>query len=72
MTKTYDFAGEEVKVTETIPANSCKAAEQADTKSDNPVVTPVADSQEIKRTKLVVKCITSSTDEESYIYSQKI
>ena len=51
MTKTYDFAGEEVKVTETVPTDSCKAAEQAITKS-NTSPTP-ADNQEAKKTKLV-------------------
>ena len=62
VTKTYEFAGEEVKVTETVPADSCKAAEQADTKSDEPVVTPAAVSQETKKTKLVAKCIRASPD----------
>ena len=35
MTKTYDFAGEEVKVTETVPADSNKATEQVVAKEDD-------------------------------------
>ena len=61
VTKTYDFAGEEIKVTETISADSCKAAEQADTKSSDGSVTAAADSQETKKTKLVIKCMASLT-----------
>lgn len=49
MTKTYDFAGEEVKVTETVPADSCKAAEHVVTDAS----TRPADKQEAKKTKLV-------------------
>ena len=60
VTKTYDFAGEEIKVTETISADSCKAAEQVDTKSSDGSVTAAADSQETKKTKLV-KCMASLT-----------
>ena len=54
VTKTYDFAGEEVKVTETVPAadhDSYKTAEQAVTKSDTS--TRPADNEEAKKTKLV-------------------
>ena len=50
MTKTYDFAGEEIKVTETVPADSCKTTEQAITTSNASIP---ADSQEAKKTKLV-------------------
>ena len=49
MTKTYDFAGEEVKVTEAVPADSSKAAEQGIAKND--ASTKPADNQEAKKTK---------------------
>lgn len=54
MTKTYDFAGEEVKVTETVPSNASKVAEQTVTKSD---ASARLDNQETKKPKLVVNHI---------------
>jgi len=51
VTKTYDFAGEEVKVTETVPVDSNKVAEQAVTKNDD---SAKPDKVETKKVKLVV------------------
>lgn len=56
MTKTYDFAGEEVKVTETVPANTSKDTEQVVTKCDDPAKPDSEETkkaqQETKKTKL--------------------